>query len=241
MWLHCLVKGLTFFLTHVENGQVSASHTQPFHGPLSRTTWVGWYQKKHSPTPTHLYFIVKHPLSTSIYYYPQHPPCSIYVLGSPFPLPLSSFSLVFLGMGPSASYFMQFLRHHVQIMNFCWAFEITYNNTHFSLWYPSIYCLLKVVASGYIIDWIYNYSLLFARDCCLNLYVTPAGYGKRLRNWQDVNFVRCTLHCCEQLLKWLFVAVILCWLFNVDYLLGRIMYSFTASVTVVQVTLYVSE
>jgi len=137
------------FLTHVENGPVSASHTQPFHGPLSRTTWVGWYQKKHSPTPTHLYFIVKHPLSTSIYYYPQHPPCSIYVLGSPFPQPLSSFSLVFLGMGPSASYFMQFLRHHVQIMNFCWAFEITYNNTHFSLWYPSIYCLLKVVASGY--------------------------------------------------------------------------------------------
>jgi len=119
------------FLTRVENGPVSASHTQ------------------HSPTPTHLYFIVKHPLSTSLYYYPQHPPCSIYVLGSPFPLPLSSFSLVFLGMGPSASYFMQFLRHHVQIMNFCWAFEITYNNTHFSLWYPSVYCLLKLVASGY--------------------------------------------------------------------------------------------
>ena len=27
--------------------------TQPFNGPLSRTTWVGWYQKKHSPTHTY--------------------------------------------------------------------------------------------------------------------------------------------------------------------------------------------
>ena len=29
------------------------THTQPFHDPLSRTTRVGRYQKKHSPTNTH--------------------------------------------------------------------------------------------------------------------------------------------------------------------------------------------
>ena len=28
-------------------------HTQPFNGPLSGTTWVSRYQKKHSPTHTH--------------------------------------------------------------------------------------------------------------------------------------------------------------------------------------------
>jgi len=36
---------LTYSLTY--------THTQPFNGPLSRTTWVSWYQKKHSPIHTH--------------------------------------------------------------------------------------------------------------------------------------------------------------------------------------------
>jgi len=67
------------------------THTQPFHGPLSRTTRVSRYQKKHSPTHTHL--IIGHPLSTSSIYYD---PCSVYVLDSPFPQPLSRSSLVFL-------------------------------------------------------------------------------------------------------------------------------------------------
>ena len=41
--------------------------------------------------------IIRHPLSTScIYYDPQHPPCSIYMLHSPFRQPLSRSSLVFL-------------------------------------------------------------------------------------------------------------------------------------------------
>ena len=29
------------------------THTHPFNGPWSGTTWVGRYQKKHSPTHTH--------------------------------------------------------------------------------------------------------------------------------------------------------------------------------------------
>jgi len=30
------------------------THTHPYKGPLSMTTWVGQYRKKHSPTRTHL-------------------------------------------------------------------------------------------------------------------------------------------------------------------------------------------
>jgi len=32
---------------------ITHTHTQPFNGPLSRTTRVARYQKKHSPTHTH--------------------------------------------------------------------------------------------------------------------------------------------------------------------------------------------
>jgi len=43
------------------------THTQPFNGLLSGTTWVDRYQKKHSPTHTH-------PISSSsIYNDPWHP------------------------------------------------------------------------------------------------------------------------------------------------------------------------
>ena len=55
------------------------THTQPFNGPLSRTTWVGRHQKKHSEhSPTHTHpdhqtsFINFLHLLRSIY-----PPCSI--------------------------------------------------------------------------------------------------------------------------------------------------------------------
>jgi len=51
------------------------THTQPFNGPLSWTTQV-----------TRI-LIIRHPLSTSsLYYDPQHPPCSIYMLDSLFHL-----------------------------------------------------------------------------------------------------------------------------------------------------------
>jgi len=40
----------TFTLTHTHTH--THTHTQPFYGPLSRTTQVGRYQKRHSPTHT---------------------------------------------------------------------------------------------------------------------------------------------------------------------------------------------
>ena len=59
---------------------------------LSR--WASTIRNTHLLTPI---LIIRQPLSTfSIYYDPQHPPYSIYVLDSPFPQPLSSSSLVFL-------------------------------------------------------------------------------------------------------------------------------------------------
>jgi len=55
---------------------------------------VSQYQKKHSPT--HIVFI-NHPLSaSSIYYYPWHPLCSIYMPDCLFPQSLYKFSLVYL-------------------------------------------------------------------------------------------------------------------------------------------------
>jgi len=68
------------------------THTQPFNGLWSRTTRVGRYQKKHSPTRNHP--DKGHPLSSSSND-PLHPLCSFYVLDSPIGQPLSRFSLVF--------------------------------------------------------------------------------------------------------------------------------------------------
>jgi len=62
-------------------------HPEMSHGtttvlrPFCQTTGVSQYQKKHSPTQP--IQNINHPLSaSSIYYNPQHPPCSIYVLDS---------------------------------------------------------------------------------------------------------------------------------------------------------------
>jgi len=65
---------------------------QPFYGLLSGTTRVSQYQKKHSPTRTYS----DHQSSFIIYYDPQHPPCSIYMLDSLFAQSLLKSSLVYL-------------------------------------------------------------------------------------------------------------------------------------------------
>ena len=76
-------------------------HTQPFNGPLFRTTGGLVPQNIHPLKPI---LNMKHPLSiSSINYNPQQPPCSIYMLDSPFPQPLSP-----LDLGPSTSYSIHF-------------------------------------------------------------------------------------------------------------------------------------
>jgi len=65
---------------------------------LSRTTWVSWYQKKHSPTT--LVVVINHPYllspSTTTHGILRIQSNSIHVLYSLFPQSLSRFSLVYL-------------------------------------------------------------------------------------------------------------------------------------------------
>jgi len=68
---------------------------QPFYRPLSGTTRVSWYQKKHSPThhPDH------HPIFIGFFHLPRSIASSLfpnYVLGNLFAQPLSMSSLVYL-------------------------------------------------------------------------------------------------------------------------------------------------
>jgi len=71
------------------------TRTQPFNGPCPGLPgWAGTRRNIHPLTPI---FVTRHPLWTSsVYYDPRHPPCSVYVLGSPFSQALSRSSLVFL-------------------------------------------------------------------------------------------------------------------------------------------------
>ena len=99
---HSACKQITHARTHAH------THTQPFNGLLSGTTWVGWYQKKHSPTHTH----------------PDHRTSFITILHLQRSMASSLFSLrawqssrttalqvlfcLPLGLGPSTSYSMHF-------------------------------------------------------------------------------------------------------------------------------------
>jgi len=57
----------------------------------------GWAGTRRNTHPLRPIPIINHPLpASSIYYDPQHPPCSIYVLDSLFAQPLSKSSLVYL-------------------------------------------------------------------------------------------------------------------------------------------------
>jgi len=74
---------------------------------FSGTTWVSWYQKKHSPTYTyhdHQSFLIYF-----IYYDPWHPPCSSYMSDSLFVQSIQLFFGLPLGLAPSTSYSIHFV------------------------------------------------------------------------------------------------------------------------------------
>jgi len=79
--------------------QQQQQQQQSFYGPLSGTTRVRRYQKKHSPNhhpdhhPTNIYQLLPSTTINSILLIPS---CSNYVLGNLFPQPLSMSSLVYL-------------------------------------------------------------------------------------------------------------------------------------------------
>jgi len=69
-------------------------HTQPFYGPLSRTTRVSQYQKKHSPTHHHDH----HLIFISFFHLPRSIASSLFKLRAwkSYTQPLSMSSLVYL-------------------------------------------------------------------------------------------------------------------------------------------------
>ena len=71
--------------------------TQPFYGPLSGTTRVSRYQKKHSPNHHHDH----HPIFISFFHLPRSIASSLfnYVLGNLFAQPLSFHVLFGLPLG----------------------------------------------------------------------------------------------------------------------------------------------
>ena len=87
---------------------VSMTHTQLFNGLLSGTTWVGRYQKKHSPTHTH----PDHRTSFIIFLHLQRSMASsffsLWAWQSSRTTPLQVLFGLPLGLGPSASYSMHF-------------------------------------------------------------------------------------------------------------------------------------
>ena len=71
------------------------THTTVLYGPLSESTRVSQYQKKHPSThtpPAHQPSLS----SSSIYHEPQHHPCSIHVLGNLSSQPLTMSSSAYL-------------------------------------------------------------------------------------------------------------------------------------------------
>jgi len=83
---------------------------QPFYGPLSGTTWVSRYQKKHSPThrPDH------HPVFISFFHLPRSIASSLFKLRAWQSFCATSLHVLFglpLGLEPSTSYSIHTFLH----------------------------------------------------------------------------------------------------------------------------------
>ena len=94
--------------THAHAHTHTHTHTQPFNGLWSRTTRVGRYQKKHSPTHTH----PDHRTSFIILLYLQRSMASsLFILRAWQSSHTTSVQVLFglpLGLGPSTSYSIHF-------------------------------------------------------------------------------------------------------------------------------------
>ena len=100
----------------MHNQSVSQQQQQPFYGPLSGTTRVSRYQKKHSPThhPAH------HPVFISFFHLPRSIASSLFKLHAWQFFCTISFHVLFglpLGLEPSTSYSILFFTQSVS--SFC--------------------------------------------------------------------------------------------------------------------------
>jgi len=89
------------------------THTQqrPFYGPLSGTTWVNRYQKKHSPThhPDH-----HHPIFISFFHLPRSIASSLFILRAWQSFCTTSLHVLFclpLGLEPCTAYSIHSFTH----------------------------------------------------------------------------------------------------------------------------------
>ena len=93
---------------HTAHQHTSHTQTQPFNGLWSGTTWVGGYQKKHSPTQTH----PDHQTSfINFLHQLQSIASSLFSLCAWQSFSTTSLQVLFglpLGLGPSTSYSMHF-------------------------------------------------------------------------------------------------------------------------------------
>jgi len=98
---HCYLSAPNYTAGNYNNIQ------QPFYGPLSRTSRVSRYQKKHSPThhPDH------HPIFISFFHLPRSTASSLFKLRAWQSFCTTSFHVLFglpLGLEPSTSYSIHF-------------------------------------------------------------------------------------------------------------------------------------
>ena len=95
------------------------THTQPFNGPWSGTTWVGRYQKKHSPTHIHpdhrtsfINFLhLLHSIASSLF--------SLRARQSSLTTSVQVHIGLPLGLGPSTSYSMHFFAQSSSFRSTC--------------------------------------------------------------------------------------------------------------------------
>ena len=120
---------------------------QPFYGPLSGTTGVSRYQKKHSPThhPDH------HPIFTSFFHLPRSIASSLFKLRAWQSFCTTSLQVLFgrpLGLEPSTSYSI------ISSPNQCLLFA-----THAHTIATCFCCSINIISSVNIISSIPSLSL----------------------------------------------------------------------------------
>jgi len=115
------------------------THTQPFNGLWSGTTWVDWYQMKHSPTHTH----PDHRTSCIIFLHLQRSMASsLFILRAWQSSCTTSVQVLFglpLGLGPSTSYSIHFFTESSSFRSRCpYQRSLFYCSTNAMSFIPSL-------------------------------------------------------------------------------------------------------
>ena len=113
-WIRGRIIRSVLYCSMYSNQKVGITHTQQqqqqlFYGPLSGTTRVSQYQKKHSPTH-------HHPIFISFFHLPRSIASSLFKLRAWHSFSTTSFHVLFglpLGLEPSTSYSIHFFTHSV--------------------------------------------------------------------------------------------------------------------------------